>query len=393
MTKLERLFAEIDETPYGPAERALVEQAIEVAREQGDERLEFQAMMRLTNSAKMVGESATSLRSLQWCLERHLADPERFAFRIDENIDLAWQLKWLPGFLVATPDSSADVIAASIESMETFFETHALGLSAVRTARFRTAWAMGWIDDAERWRVKLRDTPRDAYSHCDACIRSETAAFLFATDRRGEGLKVTDELLARRFDCADEPQLASARALFPMLQEGRSSDARRAHLRSYEAARAASTHLRAIASHVEFCALTGSYDRGLLLLERHLTWVVADRYDMALQLRMMRAVTLFLMALAKVGRGGHVVAEAKTLEPLLGPVPDATASALLAQTRRWIEEAATRFDKRNGTSVQREFVDAVDDLVDKSYPRAVAPEVTYEQEQANPPTGYSNSRG
>ncbi|MBO6940300.1 MAG: hypothetical protein JJ863_35330 [Deltaproteobacteria bacterium] len=385
-SELDRLFDQIDRTPYGPSERSLVETALTRAREAGDEPREFEAMMRRTNSAKMSGDTAAFLESLRWCLDRHAASPSRFPARLNENIDLAWQLKWLPGARVADPGASEQEIDGALRSMERFYEEHDLGMAGVLTARFRTDWAMGRLDAAERWRTRIAETPRDAYSHCDACIRSEVAAFLFDTDRAAEGLAATVDLVANGHECADEPALALARALVPMLRAGRCDEARLWHLRSYESCREEPTQLRAIASQLEHCALTGSLERGFALLDRHLPWLTLDPSDVATQLRAMRAVALFLVVAESRGQATRKVtgAEALAAPSLLGASLGPTAVApLRTAVREWCAQVAARFDARNGNERQARHVAAIDALARESYPGAVGADATLTRALAN----------
>ena len=53
--RFQQLIEEIDRTPWGPEEQALVAEAVALAVELGDERLEYEARMRQTASANMVG--------------------------------------------------------------------------------------------------------------------------------------------------------------------------------------------------------------------------------------------------------------------------------------------------------------------------------------------------
>lgn len=383
---LDSLFDEIDRTPYGPAERALVERAAAAARDAGDERREYEAMMRRTNSAKMVGDTAAFLDSLQWCLAKHAADPTSYPARLSENIDLAWQLKWLPGARVATPESNEEVVDEALSTMERFYDAHGLGRSGVLTARFRTAWAMGRLAEAERWRTQLAETPRDAYSHCDACIRSEVAAFFFATERGAEGLEATQDMLANGHECAEEPALALARASIPALRTGRGEQARLWHLRSYESCRDEPTQLLAVASHLEYCALTRSVERGFLLLERHLPWMALDPDDVAVQLRAMRAVALFLRIASDGGRGNETVPSVGALEApsLLGADVPTSAAPLAERVRAWCERTAARFDERNGNGWQGELVHGLDAVAQESYPGALPALATLTRALANP---------
>jgi len=62
-SRVRTLFDEIDRTPWGPAERALVADAVSLARESGDERLEYEARLRQTSSANMAGDTDLMLTS------------------------------------------------------------------------------------------------------------------------------------------------------------------------------------------------------------------------------------------------------------------------------------------------------------------------------------------
>ena len=85
--RFQQLIEEIDRTPWGPAEQALVAEAVALAIEIGDERLEYEARMRQTASANMVGATDVMLNSFAWCLAHHDADPQRFPADLDNGGD------------------------------------------------------------------------------------------------------------------------------------------------------------------------------------------------------------------------------------------------------------------------------------------------------------------
>lgn len=170
--RFQQLIEEIDRTPWGPAEQALVAEAVALAVEVGDERLEYEARMRQTASANMGGATDVMLNSFAWCLAHHDADPQRFPADLDNGgADLMWQFKWMASSLRSSPAFSQEQIAAVLDDMEAHYRAAGLGLSGVLTARFEDAWDAGRMDDAEALRVQLEATPRDDHSHCDACGR------------------------------------------------------------------------------------------------------------------------------------------------------------------------------------------------------------------------------
>ena len=191
-----QLIEEIDRTPWGPAEQALVADAVALAVELGDERLEYEARMRQTASAHMNGATDVMLNSFAWCLARHDADPQRFPADLEYGgADLMWQFKWMASSLRSSPAFSVEQIAAVLDDMETHYRTAGLGMSGVLTARFEDAWDAGRIDDAEALRVQLEATPRDDHSHCDACGRSQFAGFFAETDRDAEAIRLVEDCI------------------------------------------------------------------------------------------------------------------------------------------------------------------------------------------------------
>ena len=157
-----KLFEQIDSTPFGPEERALVDQAVALAVESGDEQLEHLARMRLTVSAKHSGDTDAMLSSFAWTLAKHDSDPQRFPADLgDGGADLLWQYKWMAGTLSASPIFSRDQIDAIHADMLEHYERAGVGLSGVITSRFDEAWRNGRLDEAATLREQLAITPRD----------------------------------------------------------------------------------------------------------------------------------------------------------------------------------------------------------------------------------------
>ncbi|MDQ1130759.1 hypothetical protein [Microbacterium sp. SORGH_AS_0888] len=351
-TRLRTLFDQIDTTPWGPAERALVAQAVALAQESGDERLEYEARMRQTASANMTGDTDLMLTSFAWCLAHHDTDPTRFPAVVDPAGDLMWQFKWMAGALRDSPEFASEQIAAVLDDMEEHYRRAGIGPSGVLMARFEDAWSAGRIAEATALQERLAATPRDDYSHCDACVRSNVAAFFAETGREEAAMGLVQEMLEGGFSCGEEPERALGRILLPYLRAGRLDEARTAHLRSYRLARENPANLAIIADNVVFCAVTGNEARALALVERHLPWLVHDGLDAAAH---ETALASFAIALDAVAVAGHPDApvrgsDAEDLATVFGPHEGPWRAAELAR-RAWdeAERIAARFDARNGT--------------------------------------------
>jgi tetratricopeptide (TPR) repeat protein len=226
------------------------------------------------------------------------------------------------------------------------------GLSGVLQARFDTARNTGRLDEAGRWLAELKRTPRDEYSNCEACVRSQEARYLYAVDHDDEGLALADEILNENLTCGDEPEATMAQALLPLLRAGRTDEAGRLHRRGYRMARDEPAKLGMIAQHLTFCAITGNEARGLELLERHIGWLVHDGLDDAAHFEALSAMGVLLDAVTAAGSGTEVVRAAadSRLIPLLGKRPADrpwTAQDLSGAVWSAAVELAARFDRRN----------------------------------------------
>ncbi len=351
-SRVRTLFDEIDRTPWGPAERALVADAVSLARESGDERLEYEARLRQTSSANMAGDTDLMLTSFAWCLAHHDADPELFPAVLEPAGDLLWHYKWMAGALSNSPEFAPAQIAAVLDDMAEHYRRAGVGESGVLMARFEDAWSAGRVEEAAALQQRLEATPRDDYSHCDACVRSQFAGFFAETGREDDAIRLVQEMIEGGFSCGEEPEHALARILLPYLRAGMLDEARAAHLRSYRLAKDNPANLAIIADNVVFCAVTGNDARTLALVEKHLPWLVHDGLDAAAH---ETALAAFAVGLDAVAAGGHPDtpvrgSEAAELVAVLGPHDGPWSAAELA-ARAWAEadRIAAAFDARNGT--------------------------------------------
>ncbi|MFJ2369528.1 hypothetical protein [Microbacterium sp. NPDC087665] len=351
--RFQQLLEEIDRTPWGPAEQALVAEAVTLSLELGDERLEYEARMRQTASANMGGATDVMLNSFAWCLARHDADPQRFPADLDYGgADLMWQFKWMASSLRSSPAFSQEQIAAVLDDMEAHYRTGGLGLSGVLTARFEDAWDAGRLDDAEALRVQLEATPRDDHSHCDACGRSQFAGFFAETERDADAIRLVEEMIEGGFSCGEEPEHALSRVLVPYLRSGRGDEAKTAHLRSYRLAKDNPDNLRIVANNIVFTAITGNEARALALVERHIAWLAHDGLNVDAHFAALSAFAVALDRVTAAGHGDTPVrgADSAELAPFFGAHEGVwNAADLAASAWASAERLAAEFDQRDGT--------------------------------------------
>jgi len=369
--RFQQLIEEIDRTPWGPAEQALVSEAVALAVEIGDERLEYEARMRQTASANMNGATDVMLNSFAWCLAHHDADPQRFPADLDNGgADLMWQFKWMASSLRSSPAFSQEQIAAVLDDMESHYRAAGLGVSGVLTARFEDAWDAGRMDEAEALRVQLEATPRDDHSHCDACGRSQFAGFFADTDRDAEAIVLVEEMIEGGFSCGEEPEHALSRVLLPYLRAGRLEEAKTAHLRSYRLAKDNPDNLRIVANNIVFAAVTGNEARALALVEKHISWLAHDGLNVDAHFAALAALAVALDRVTAAGHGDTPVrgADSPALVPFFGEHDGAWGAVDLAAASWAAAERIGRgFDERDGTEGHARSLQRMRGLAKESY--------------------------
>ncbi|KAA5830579.1 hypothetical protein F1721_22225 [Saccharopolyspora hirsuta] len=359
-TEIERLLDESDMMAYGPEESAMVADAVRLAQEAGEEDLLYKARMRQIASASMTGDSDTMFTAFSWCLGRHDSDPARFPLEVENN-DLLWYYKWMAEAVALNPAFPQSQVDQVLDDMERRYRAAGVGLSGVWQAKMANATTAGRFADAAGFLAAREELPRDDYSHCEACIRSDDADYYRASGDEATALKLFDEIIENRVQCGSEPERAQANALLPLLRAGRFDEAKAHHFRSYRAAAANADGFGIMADHLIFLAVTGNTERGLSLLERHIGELPKDPLDVYKRFYALVSYGVLLDAVARSGHGDVEVrgSDMPDVAAVFGVEPrPRTAAELAAESWRVAGEIAEAFDERNGnehfaTEVQR----------------------------------------
>ncbi|RFA23486.1 tetratricopeptide repeat protein [Subtercola boreus] len=389
-THARRLIDEADRRDRGVFQHALLVEAARVAVAAGSEELEYCARLRLAAAAGMSARSTELLDNIEWCLERHLTDSERFAAR-SGPVELAAVFAAVPPTLAASPSFSLATIDQSLSELqqllaerdlrdepdepdERALSTHPPDSSGAATTRLDSDFL---LTRARRHVLEATGRHREAASQRTALSRlrllrtaagdeSHPAGHAHADadtpthhDDPAHADDPTHHDDARGDGAADHPPPPRriAESLLPLLQRGQLSDARLAHLRGYELVRHDPRHLAEIAMHIEYCADIGDLTRGLQLVGRHLHWLVVDPHDELARFDALLAVGCLLDLVCESDAEGHGpdvrvgAAEHPGLRLLLGmPTGAVTAESLSDACWALARTVAQRFDDRNGSS-------------------------------------------
>lgn len=360
--RIEELLTLCVSLPYGEQRSELLEEALAMAEQSGREDLEYRVRLLLADACAMAGDSTGLLGNFRWCLDRFASSPQRFPADPGDGADLLWQYKWMPALLSSDPQIPAAELRQLLVEMAGHYRQAGAGLSAVHTAGFEMALANGWLEQAAGELAALEETTPDAYSHCEACLRSSIISYHLATGSQVLALAELDELLAGGESCGQEPEHAIGACLLALLRAGRGAQTKALHIRSYQAARREPQNLGLAASHIIYLAATGNLTRAVQLVERHLPLLARDPMAQREHLLFLCALGLTCQKLGEQQLGGLPISGSNLaeLDEFLGRHATVLPADVLAPLA-WAaaRELAGRFDERNANTVMSEQVDKI----------------------------------
>ncbi|MEU6072501.1 hypothetical protein [Micromonospora sp. NPDC047074] len=340
-----RVFREVSNMPYGAGQIAALEQLLRRVDAGDDRELAFLTRMRGTTAYVYGGEPAKSFVTFSWCLAEFDRDPQPYHQR--HLHQLLWHFKYMVNGLLKFPEVPLDRTHAVLDDMERRYRAGGHSLQAVHKHRFLVADHLGDAETAAHWYRLWQTTPRDELSDCAGCDPTTTARYLANSGRYAEVVALAEPVLAGRLTCTEQPQNILTALLVPYLRTGRTEEARDAHREAYRRQRGNLSDLWEIADHVEFCTLTGNDARAVEIVERHLDWL--DRAPSPAAAMHFAAVGA--AALRQAG-------ESTVYRRAAGdrPAGEIGAQALAAELAATATGLAARFDARNGTSYQSEWI-------------------------------------
>ncbi|RFA07843.1 hypothetical protein B7R54_00415 [Subtercola boreus] len=365
----ERLLRESDRLPAGTLRRELLDEAVRVARLSGDERLHYSARLRVVVASAQSGDTSELLDTIEWCLDTHLEDPERFPAAPQSfggDVDLAEQFAAVPPALARSPRHSLELVDQALAELRQLLDERSG--RAIETRAIEAG-------EIEARAIESGDCQREA-DILLAAARSETfeacGRAREASEQRARVLRLVEEsdtgsaghpLLQNRG--AFTPARRIAESLAPLLDGGQLSDAYLEHLRGYELIREDSGQLSVLALHLRFLLESGSIERALLLVERHLDTIAWDPLDESGQFDVLIAIGELLDVVCETATvpaaGGGVralgpglrmlAAEHPALQAVLGELAaPVTAEALADACWAAAGRLAAAFDRRNGNT-------------------------------------------
>ncbi|WP_433552115.1 hypothetical protein ACQP08_00215 [Micromonospora zamorensis] len=338
----------ISDMPYGAGQIAALEQLLRRVDAADDRHLAFVTRMQATTGYIYGGEPAKSFVTFSWCLSEFDQDPQPYHQRHLHN--LLWHFKYMVNGLLNFPEVPLDRTYAVLDDMERRYRAGGHSLQTVHKHRFRVANHVGDAEAAAHWYRLWQTTPRDDLSDCAGCDPTSQVNYLADTGRDAEAVALSEPVLAGRLTCNEQPQAILTALLLPYLRTGRDESARNAHREAYRRLRGNLADLWDIGDHVEFCTLTGNEARAVELVERHLDWL--DRAPSPAAA--MHFAATAAAALRQAGQSGEATLYRRAAEGR--PAGEVSALVLADELTRTATGLAERFDARNGTTHQSEWI-------------------------------------
>ncbi|NEB81431.1 tetratricopeptide repeat protein [Streptomyces sp. SID14478] len=336
---LRRAMAENAAQPEGPARGARAEQLLTEAEKLAVPLAVIEALGHQLQMYNYSSEKDKMFVPFARLLRMWDERPEDFDAY--ETHSLHWVFKWMSGGMLHQPHIPLASIEKWLGEMEHRYRVAGHSERAVRMSEFYIANHIGDEERATRAYEAWLAADRDDMADCHACElngQGERQADLLRDER---ALERWQPVLAGEFTCAHEPHATLAASLLPLLRLGRPEEARANHLRGYRLVRPMESMRGAVASHVEFCALTGNEARALELLADRPAYFTDSGNPQGL-MDFLAVTALVMDRLVGLGLGEQRVP---------GPTDRAwTAAELAAHARGQALSVAARFDERNGTA-------------------------------------------
>jgi hypothetical protein len=336
------LMEQAEGLPDSPTKVALIEEAIRIADSHSDAVEGFSVRKDLMKAATFGGSPEKALVAFTWCIGQCDRDPETF-----EAEDILWEYKWVVSSLRHFPQITLQQIDDALDDMARRYEKAGLGVRPIHKLRVRLAMHRGDRELAQKLQRRWRSAPIRWGNDCPACEQDDQVDFLIFMGKDDRAVEQAKPIIEGGMSCAEVPHVTYASLLLPLLRLGRVKEAAEHHHRGYPMIASGGDFLSEVAEHLTFLALTGNLDRGVTLLEKHLTWALetmalSRRFDFAL------AARLLTMRLEEAGRSSL-----KLRLPKEFPLHREDGAYPVADLGGWFEQdargLAEQFDKRNET--------------------------------------------
>jgi hypothetical protein len=341
-TTSDEVAAALHENQHAPAGHvriARAEQLVEAAAQTGDRPLTIEALQHLIQSCEYGGEGDKMLVPFARVLK--MWDENPADFDASRTHSLFWHFKWVSSGMIQHPKVPLATMRRWLDEMGRRYREHGYGMRAVHSHRYYVESHLGDVAAAQESFDAWLAADRDRMADCHACEQGGQGDWYAETGRPADAVAAWRPVLDGQLHCAEEPHRILSKSLLPLLELGRTGEARDNHLRGYRMVRGNPNLREAVGRHLEFAALTGNEARGLEMLAEHAAWLAPGGEAPLDRLGFLESVAVLLRRLRDLDRGGLALAT---------PDGPTTVAELLPRVEEEITTIAATYDERNGTA-------------------------------------------
>lgn len=339
----------------GPAKVAVLQEAVRLGDLTDNLERHYWLRYQLMEASMFAGQSDVGLVAFSWCLAKSREYPEQFPVS-----NLLWSYKWVVNSLKDFHQFSLTQIEKMFGEMEQCYREHGSTLNVIYLKRMELGLAIGNLPLAEAGYAQFEQSERDELSDCLACEKDILVQYFLAVGQEQHAIDIAQDLIKRKFSCAEIPHRTYNHLLLPLLKQGNAPRALEYQRKAYRLIRGNPEFIDYIGSHLCLLALTGNWERGIKLLQKSLPmgWNV---HVPLLKYRYLRGALFFLDNLVTRGAQDPLLRVPKQIRAVkeTKQLPRAAVRERVANAAQRLAQA---FDRRNGNNALQNELASLEQL-------------------------------
>ncbi len=352
----EELMEEVYDLPDGLAKINLLEEAARVADLSNDIESAYEARSMIVENATFNGYPMKALVAFSWILGQYDKNQDLF-----DEYDLLWSYKWILDKISCFPDIPLTQIDELLEDMRKRYKEN--GYSD-RTYYFYISVNLlqqGKVEEAGEYLKKFRSMEDDLMSDCTACEQNRLVEYAAAVGDDEATLEAAKPILKGKMTCGEVPHVTISKVLLPLYRLGLVEEAEKQQKKGYKLIKNNLDFLQHQGEHIYYLSKTDPF-KGLELLERHYPSMLGHEnpFDKMMFLAHSSAL-LELLSGESVAVNARLPESSPHLAGMDGQAGGSKGNAgpLAAAFREDALLLADRFDRRNGNSYYRNYIQSL----------------------------------
>jgi hypothetical protein len=260
------------ELDYGPAQIALLEEAVQIADAHNDVDLGYEVRQYLIDAATFGGSPDISLVAFAWCVARYDEDPDSF-----DPEPLYWRYKWIATAAPKFPTISRSQIEQLLGDMHQRYVAAGIGLHPFYQTRRNVHLFMGDIPAAQKDHEQVLRHERNFMSDCIACEQDSVVRLYLESGDFAQAETAGKPIFEKRLRCAEVPHRTYAMFLLPLLENGHPELAKTYYRSGLRLIKVQPGFLQEAAFHILFLTITDNLPAAVRLTQRYLPIYAASR--------------------------------------------------------------------------------------------------------------------